>query len=150
MTVQLQANKPIPKVTPHELFDDALPKILTAYKNKGMKVTGTYEVNVFAQGGGRWFINAGECIVRAANNDQTDCVLEMGVDDVLEGLGGLLDAGKELSHAVKVVDHAVKYAEQGVDTAGAALQAAGKGLIVAGNAVNSKRGTDTAVLPRSN
>lgn len=48
--------------------------------------------------------------------------------------------------AVKVVDHAVKYAEIGTDTAGAALQAAGKGLIVAGNAVNSKRGTDTAVV----
>jgi hypothetical protein len=48
--------------------------------------------------------------------------------------------------ALKVVNHAVKYAEIGVDTAGAALQAAGKGLIVAGNAVNSKRGTDTAVV----
>ena len=48
--------------------------------------------------------------------------------------------------AVKVVDHAVKYAEVGMDSAGAALQAAGKGLIVAGNAVNSKRGTDTAVI----
>jgi hypothetical protein len=48
--------------------------------------------------------------------------------------------------AMKVVDTAVKYAEQGTDAAGAALQAAGKGLIVAGNAVNSKRGTDTAVV----
>lgn len=48
--------------------------------------------------------------------------------------------------AMKVVDHAVKYAELGTDAAGAALQAAGKGLIVAGNAVNSKRGTDTAVI----
>lgn len=48
--------------------------------------------------------------------------------------------------AMKVVDTAVKYAEKGTDAAGAALQAAGKGLIVAGNAVNSKRGTDTAVV----
>ena len=48
--------------------------------------------------------------------------------------------------AMKVIERAVQFAEQGVDAGGAALQAAGKALILAGNAVNSRRGTDTAVI----
>lgn len=96
MTVQLQANKPIAKVSPNELFDDALPKMLTSYKDRGMKVSGTYEVNLFGQGGGRWFIDAAQCIVRKGDKDsawaKTDCVLEMGVDDFQKMTTGTLDA----------------------------------------------------------
>jgi hypothetical protein len=100
MTVQLQANKPIVKVTPTELFDDALPKILSAYKDRGLKVTGTYEVNVFGQGGGRWYINAGECIVTRGDMDtqfdNTDVVLELGVEDFQKITTGTLDAASAM------------------------------------------------------
>ena len=96
MTVQLQANKPIAKVTPTELFDTALPKILSAYKDKGMKVTGTFEINIFGQGGGHWFIDAGQAIVRPSKNEKTDCVLEMGVDDFTKITTGALDAASAM------------------------------------------------------
>ena len=42
---------------------------------------------------------------------------------------------------------AVDYASKGTALAGGALQEAGKALIAAGNAVNTVRGTDTAVNP---
>jgi putative sterol carrier protein len=97
MSVQLQANKPITKVSATELFSEALPKILVAYKDKGMKVTGTFEVNIFGQGGGHWFIDAAQCIVRpAANDDKTDCVLEMGVEDFSKITTGTLDAASAM------------------------------------------------------
>lgn len=96
MTVQLQANKPLTKVNPTELFTDALPKVLTAYKAKGMKVTGTYEINIFGKDGGRWFINAGEAVCRNYNSDKTDCVLEMGIDEFRALTTGSLDAAKAM------------------------------------------------------
>jgi putative sterol carrier protein len=96
MTVQLQANKPITKVSATELFTDALPKILVAYKDKGMKVGGTFEVNIFGQGGGHWYIDAAQCIVRPANNEKTDCVLEMGVEDFAKITTGTLDAASAM------------------------------------------------------
>ena len=96
MTVQLQANKPITKVTATELFNDALPKILNAYKDRGMKVSGTFEVNIFGQGGGHWFIDASQCIVRPAQHEKTDCVLEMGVEDFQKITTGTLDAASAM------------------------------------------------------
>jgi hypothetical protein len=94
MSVQLQANKPIVKVTPTDVFDDALPKMLESYKSRGMKVNGTYEVNVFGQGGGRWFIDAAQCIVRKgdAGGEKTDVVLEMGLEEFQKMTAGTLDA----------------------------------------------------------
>jgi putative sterol carrier protein len=96
MTVQLQANKPITKVSATELFNDALPKILTAYKDKGMKVSGTFEINIFGQGGGHWYVDAAQCIVRPSNNEKTDCVLEMGVEDFSKITTGTLDAASAM------------------------------------------------------
>lgn len=96
MTVQLQANKPLTKVNPTELFTDALPKVLSAYKEKGMKVGGTYEINIFGKDGGRWFINAGEAVCRNYNQEKTDCVLEMGIDEFRQLTTGALDAGKAM------------------------------------------------------
>lgn len=97
MTVQLQANKPITKVSATELFNDALPKILSAYKDKGMKVTGTFDVNIFGQGGGHWFVDAAECIVRpAAIDEKSDCVLEMGVEEFQKITTGTLDAASAM------------------------------------------------------
>lgn len=96
MTVQLQANKPIAKVSAIELFTDALPKMLAAYKNKGMKITGTFEVHIFGQGGGHWLIDAAECTVRPASNEKADCVLEMGVDDFAKIVTGTLDAASAM------------------------------------------------------
>jgi hypothetical protein len=94
MSVQLQANKPIVKVTPTELFDDALPKMLASYKSRGMKVSGTYEVNVFGPGGGRWFIDATQGVVRKADTASMacDCTLEMGLDEFQKMTAGTLDA----------------------------------------------------------
>lgn len=93
MSVQLQANKPITKVSATELFNEALPKILVAYKEKGMKVSGTFDVNVFGQGGGHWFVDAAQCIVRpAAMDDKADCVLELGVEEFQKITTGALDA----------------------------------------------------------
>ena len=96
MTVQLQANKPIAKVSATELFTDALPKVLAAYKNKGTKLSGTFEVNIFGEGGGHWFIDAAQCTVRAASNEKADCVLEMGADDFAKVTTGTLDAASAM------------------------------------------------------
>lgn len=92
MSVQLQAGKPVATVSPKELFEKALPLALGIYKKQGMKVEGTFQVNVFGEGGGQWFIDAGKGEVRAASNDTTDCVLELGITEFKEMQNGKLDA----------------------------------------------------------
>lgn len=93
MSVQLQANKPVATVSPAELFEKALPLALGIYQKQGMKVNGTFQVNVFGDGGGRWFIDAANGLVRTATaNDTSDCVLELGMTEFKEMQNGKLDA----------------------------------------------------------
>ena len=97
MSVQLQASKPVATVSPAELFEKALPLALGIYKKQGMKVQGTFQVNVFGEGGGSWFIDAANGVVRAEKNDTTDCVLELGIAEFKEMQNGKLDAAAAMN-----------------------------------------------------
>ena len=96
MTVQLQASKPLATVSPTEFFEDALPKVLAAYKGKGLKAAGTFEINIFGKNGGRWYLDAAQAIVRKSAGEQTDCVLEMGSDDFTKMTTGRLDPAEAM------------------------------------------------------
>ena len=92
MSVQLQANKPVATVSPAELFEKGLPIALAAYKKQGMKVDGTFLINIFGDGGGSWFVDAPNGVVRTGANEATDSVLELGIQEFKEMQNGKLDA----------------------------------------------------------
>lgn len=97
MSVQLQANKPIATVTPKELFETALPRALATYKKGGMAMDSTFQVNIFGEGGGQWFIDTKNAVVRAAADDTTDCVLELGMEEFAAMQTGKLDAAAAMT-----------------------------------------------------
>jgi len=92
MSVQLQASKPVATVSPAELFEKGLPIALEVYKKQGMKVDGTFLINISGEGGGSWFIDAPNGVVRAGKGETTDSVLELGITEFKDMQNGKLDA----------------------------------------------------------
>jgi predicted lipid carrier protein YhbT len=97
MSVQLQANKEPVKVTPSQLFDEALPKAIEMFQDQATQIKATYLINIFGEGGGNWFVDPKNAVVRVADNDEADCVLEMGVSEFSDLTTGKLDTSAAIA-----------------------------------------------------
>lgn len=96
MSVQLQAGKDIAKVSPQDVFENALPKAFAAMKQQAEGVKATFLINIFGDGGGSWFVDPKQAKVTKAAGEKTDCVLEMGVEEFKQLTGGKLDVKKAM------------------------------------------------------
>lgn len=97
MSVQLQANKDPVSITPSQIFDEALPKAMEMFKDQAGQISATYRINIFGDGGGQWFVDPKNAVVRAAQDEATDCVLEMGVSEFTDLTSGKLDASAAIA-----------------------------------------------------
>ena len=97
MSVQLQANKEPVKVTPSQIFDEALPKAIEMFKEQAGQINATYRINIFGDGGGHWFVDPKNGVVKAASDEKSDCVLEMGVTEFSDLTSGKLDASAAIA-----------------------------------------------------
>lgn len=97
MSVQLQAGKDIAKVTPKDVFEDALPKAFAAMKQQAEGVKATFLIQIFGDGGGRWFVDPKNASVsKPEAGKDADCVLEMGVEEFTKLTQGKLDVQKAM------------------------------------------------------
>lgn len=90
---QLQAQKEHAKITPQQLFEEALPKTFATFKDQAKKVTSTFQINITGEGGGEWYVDPANGSVTSGRKDGADCVLEMGVQEFADLTAGKLDAG---------------------------------------------------------
>lgn len=88
---QLQAQKDLAIVTPQQLFEEALPKTFDIFEEHLAKIPGTFQINIFGEGGGQWFINPSEKSVEAGSHTDANNVLEMGVAEFKDLTTGKLD-----------------------------------------------------------
>lgn len=80
MSVQLQANKPLEKVVPHDFFGSALPTLLGVFLDRGFTVDGTVDFHIRGPHGGTWRLDGprGTVRPRLAEERRADCALVMG------------------------------------------------------------------------
>lgn len=95
MSVQLQAGKPVEQKSPKDVFVDALPKVFEIQKDAASRISATFLVTIFGDGGGAYFVDPKNGLSRErADGDAADCVLEMGIAEFSAMTKGTLDAAK--------------------------------------------------------
>lgn len=94
MNVKLQAkNKDVHAPSPFDMFVTQLPAFLEAEEQRLGTISSSFAINVFGEGGGLFFVDPKNKVSREQNeNDNADCIVEMGIEEFRSMTRGNLDA----------------------------------------------------------